>query len=124
MTKLSLDPIRVDQELVAAPIEVHGYQVEPVARLTGWQLVAPPSTPGEQRIAGGGAWLRLTPTAIRVAQDGQSTRVIAIVMSRLTTAAANPTVAFGTAFTRLSTQWWGASILVNHPTMIVIIAVE
>lgn len=52
---------RVDRVLYGEPVQVGGYELQTQARLTGW--AGGMETDGN---GGGGAWLKLTPTALHV----------------------------------------------------------
>ena len=62
---MAIPGVRV-QELTGAPVALEDYTLTPVARLFSWRGGADSATSG-----GGGAFLHLRPTAVRVAtQDG------------------------------------------------------
>lgn len=64
---------RIDRTLVGDPIQVAGYDVQPVARLTG-RVGSGGQGPG----GGGGAWLRLTPTELRVSIRDSAPAIVPI----------------------------------------------
>lgn len=64
---------RVDRTLVGDPIRVAGYDVQPVARLTGRA-----GGGGQGSGGGGGAWLRLTPTELRVSIRDSAPAIVPI----------------------------------------------
>lgn len=63
----------VDRTLTGEAIQVGGYSVQPVARLTGRTAGAANESGG-----GGGAWLRLTPKEVHVSRAGGAETVVAI----------------------------------------------
>ncbi|MCB0001902.1 MAG: hypothetical protein KDI07_10505 [Anaerolineae bacterium] len=62
---------RVDRVLYGEPVQIGGYELQAQARLTGWAGGMEADGGG-----GGGAWLKLTPTAFHVRDhDGGETMV-------------------------------------------------
>ena len=71
MPELKDAAARVDRVLYGEPLQVDGYELQTQARLTGWAGGMEADGNG-----GGGAWLKLTPTALHVRdQDGSETTV-------------------------------------------------
>jgi hypothetical protein len=66
-------PIKIDQQLAGPQITVGGHTVQPLARLTGQRNEDIGPSGG-----GAGAWVRLTPLEIVVAEPGGAERRIAV----------------------------------------------
>lgn len=71
MPELKDAATRVDRVFYGEPVQVGGYELQTQARLTGWAGGMEADGNG-----GGGAWLKLTPTALHVRDnDGSETTV-------------------------------------------------
>ena len=75
MAEVSMEPVRIDRELVGEPMAVGGRTIRTVARLTGWAG----GTDGNAGGTGGGAWLNVRPVEVIVSEpDGSDSRVLIV----------------------------------------------
>lgn len=57
---------KIDRQLIGEPITIDGRTIQPVARVTGWQVGS-----NNKMSKGGGWWLRLTPVEV-IVDEGEA----------------------------------------------------